>query len=67
MNTGTSAANNAAGQSKAAETTKGLINEGVGDTDNYIRNKLTNLAISYDASETTGTDKGLLGSSRCNL
>ena len=25
--------------------------------------KLTNLAISYDASETTGTDKGLLGDS----
>ena len=63
LNTGTSAANNNAGQSKAAETTKGLIKEGVGDTDNYIRNKLTNLAISYDASETTGTDKGLLGSS----
>ena len=42
---------------------EGLIKEGVGDTDNYIRNKLTNLAISYDASETTGTDKGLLGSS----
>ena len=63
LNTGTSAANNNAGQSKAAETTKGLIKEGVGDTDNYIRQKLTNLAISYDASETTGTDKGLLGSS----
>ena len=63
LNTGTSAANNAAGQSKAAETTKGLINEGVGDTDNYIRNKLTDLTISYDTSETTGTDKGLLGDS----
>ena len=63
LNTGTSAANNAAGQSKDAETTKGLINEGVGDTDNYIRNKLTDLTISYDTSETTGTDKGLLGDS----
>ena len=63
LNTGTSAADDSGSVSRAAETTKGLIKEGVGDTDNYIRNKLTNLAISYDASETTGTDKGLLGSS----
>ena len=63
LNTGTSAANDSNSDSQAAETTKGLIKEGVGDTDNYIRNKLTNLAITYDASETTGTDKGLLGSS----
>ena len=63
LNTGTSAANNNAGQSKAAETTKGLIKEGVGDTDNYIRQKLTDLTVTYDASETTGTDKGLLGTS----
>ena len=63
LNTGTSAANDSNSDSQAAETTKGLIKEGVGDTDNYIRNKLTDLTISYDASETTGTDKGLLGSS----
>ena len=63
LNTGTSAANDSGSVSRAAETTKGLIKEGVGDTDNYIRNKLTDLTISYDASETTGTDKGLLGSS----
>jgi len=63
LNTGTSAADDSGSVSRAAETTKGLIKEGVGDTDNYIRNKLTDLTISYDASETTGTDKGLLGSS----
>ena len=31
---------------QAAETTKGLINEGVSATNNYIRNKLTDLVIS---------------------
>ena len=63
INTGTSSANLADGSTgQAAETTKGLINEGISATNNYIRNKLTDLVISYDASETTGT-KGLLGSS----
>ena len=63
INTGTSSANLADGSTgQAAETTKGLINEGISATNNYIRNKLTDLVNSYDASETTGT-KGLLGSS----
>ena len=63
INTGTSSANLADGSTgQAAETTKGLINEGISATNNYIRNKLTDLVITYDASETTGT-KGLLGSS----
>ena len=63
INTGTSSANlNDGSTAQAAETTKGLINEGISATNNYIRNKLTDLVITYDASETTGT-KGLLGSS----
>ena len=63
INTGTSSANLADGSTgQAAETTKGLINEGISATNNYIRNKLTDLVITYDASETTGT-QGLLGSS----
>jgi hypothetical protein len=44
------------------ETTLGLINEGISSSSNYIRQKLTDLTIVYDASETTGT-KGTLGSS----
>ena len=36
-------------------TTKGLIREGVDTTSNYIRQKLTDLAISFDVSESTGT------------
>jgi hypothetical protein len=41
---------------------KGLIAEGVGTTTNFIRNKLTDLSITYDASESTGT-LGSLGAS----
>jgi len=44
------------------DTAKGLIAEGVSSTTNFIRNKLTDLSISYDASESTGT-LGDLGSS----
>jgi hypothetical protein len=44
------------------ETTLGLINEGISSSSNYIRQKLTDLTIVYDASETTGTT-GTLGSS----
>ena len=36
-------------------TAKGLINEGVTSTSNYIRQKLTSLAIAYDVSSATGT------------
>ena len=44
------------------ETTKGLINEGITSTTNFIRQKLTDLAISYDASESTGNTTGIGGS-----
>ena len=43
-------------------TAKGLIREGVDTTSNFIRQKLTDLSLTYDASETTGT-VGALGSS----
>ena len=36
-------------------TAKGLINEGITSTSNYIRQKLTSLAIEYDVSSATGT------------
>ena len=62
LNTGTSATNDSNSQSVAAETTDGLINEGISSTSNYVRNKLTDLAIVYDHANTSGT-KGLLGSS----
>jgi hypothetical protein len=35
-------------------TVKGLINEGITSTSNYIRQKLTSLAISFDASDSSG-------------
>ena len=35
-------------------TVKGLINEGISSTSNYIRQKLTSLAISFDLSDSTG-------------
>ena len=36
-------------------TTKGLIDEGISSTSNYIRQKLTSLAIAYDVSDATGS------------
>jgi hypothetical protein len=45
-----------------ADAPKGLIAEGVGTTTNFIRNKLTDLSITYDASASTGS-LGALGSS----
>lgn len=36
-------------------TSLGLINEGINSTGNFIRQKLTDLAISFDVSEATGT------------
>ena len=36
-------------------TTKGLINEGISSTSNYIRQKLTSLAIAYDVDTTSGS------------
>ncbi len=44
-------------------TKKGLINEGVGFSNNYIRQKLTDLAITYVAASTTGDKTGTLGTS----
>jgi len=35
-------------------TTKGLVNEGISSTSNYIRQKLTSLAIAFDVSDSTG-------------
>ena len=35
-------------------TTKGLISEGISSTSNYIRQKLTSLAIAYDLSDSSG-------------
>ena len=44
--------------------TLGLINEGVSDTDNFVRQKLTDLTATYDAGNTTGTTTGsMLGTS----
>ena len=38
------------------ETAKGLINEGVDSTSNYVRQKLTSMTINFDATESLGTD-----------
>lgn len=38
------------------ETTKGLINEGITSTDNYVRQKLTSMTIAFDSSASSGTD-----------
>jgi len=43
-------------------TAKGLIREGVDTTSNFIRQKLTDLSLTYDASEVSGA-VGSLGSS----
>jgi hypothetical protein len=37
-------------------TNKGLIREGIDTTSNFIRQKLTDLTLVYDASETSGDD-----------
>jgi len=44
------------------ETTLGLINEGLSSTGNFIRQKLTDLTVVYDASEVSGST-GALGNS----
>lgn len=38
------------------ETTKGLINEGIDSTSNYVRQKLTSMTIAFDGDESLGTD-----------
>lgn len=45
-------------------TALGLINEGISSTSNYVRQKLTNLTMVYDAANTTGVKTGsMLGTS----
>ena len=43
------------GNSITGTTTLGIVNEGISSTSNYIRQKLTDLAISFDVSASTGT------------
>ena len=38
------------------ETTKGLINEGIDSTSNYVRQKLTSMTIAFDTTESLGTN-----------
>jgi hypothetical protein len=55
INTGTSASTYANGDALAVTTTLGLIRQGVDSTSNFIRQKLTNLALTFDISDATGT------------
>ena len=48
-------------------TTKGLINEGISSTSNYIRQKLTSLAISFDLSDSTGAPSGVASDGETQL
>ena len=43
------------GNSITGTTTLGIVNEGISSSSNFIRQKLTDLAISFDVSESTGT------------
>lgn len=46
----------AAGEAGAGGSTKGLINEGVASTANFVRQKLTSMTATYSAAGSTGTD-----------
>ena len=48
-------------------TTNGLVNEGISSTSNYIRQKLTSLAISYDLSDSTGAPSGVASDGETQL
>ena len=48
-------------------STKGLINEGISSTSNYIRQKLTSLAISFDLSDSTGAPSGVASDGETQL
>jgi len=48
-------------------TTKGLISEGISSTSNYIRQKLTSLAISFDLSDSTGAPSGVASDGETQL
>ena len=43
------------GNSITGTTALGIVNEGLSSTSNFIRQKLTDLTISFDVSESTGT------------
>jgi hypothetical protein len=43
------------GNSITGTTTLGIVNEGISSTSNFIRQKLTDLTIAFDVSESTGT------------
>ena len=43
------------GNSITGTTTLGIVNEGINSTSNFIRQKLTDLTIAFDVSESTGT------------
>ena len=49
------------GNSITGTTTLGIVNEGISSTSNYIRQKLTDLAITFDHSASTGTLGALAG------
>jgi len=48
-------------------STKGLVNEGISSTSNYIRQKLTSLAISFDLSDSTGAPSGVASDGETQL
>ena len=48
-------------------TTKGLINEGISSTSNYIRQKLTSLAIAFDLSDSAGAPSGVASDGETQL
>lgn len=55
INTGTTASTYANGDALSATTALGLIRQGVDSTSNFIRQKLTNLALTFDISDATGS------------
>ena len=48
-------------------STKGLVNEGISSTSNYIRQKLTSLAIAFDLSDSTGAPSGVASDGETQL
>ena len=48
-------------------STNGLVNEGIASTSNYIRQKLTSLAISFDLSDSTGAPSGVASDGETQL
>ena len=48
-------------------STKGLVNEGIASTSNYIRQKLTSLAIAFDLSDSTGAPSGVASDGETQL